>query len=696
MNVIKYNVNSGDVCQIGRQYEYGKTQVIFEGYQVINSANEIYFKFVGRTEESKYLIPIVDMTLDITQQLTKHAGQFSCQLEEMNTEGTLVSHSPVFYVAVKRSIKVGADYEVQDPRLETIYQKYNEMYNIISQTNETSLANESQRQAEWLTLKQEVSDAIDSFNADIAIGEFRTLVQTETDNFNTNAETKLTAYNQNDSEKTASYNANATEKLNAYNSNAESKVAEFDTHTEQIQADVSELKSDIADYNCYNLMNDLDKPASVTSNGVTYTRLPDGSYHVEGTAMADSIKCWFWMNSDEYGLPSSIIRGVKYKAIYSATNVELCIWFYEGGTYIIGYSIKADRDFTIPSNCDTMLVRFRVKSGLEVNETVKPVIRRADTYSNEELTRQLTEIAETSHYYGLLANSYLSDFIIDMGDLVSKNYTTLISDYENVGNYESNDVIGYATGYDNDADYALRLYTYRTASANAKNSFGIQPKKILIVSGVHGNEKGSIYNLSKFVEKLVDDNCILNKILRTFDVDVIPCANPYGYYNNVRVNSRGVNLNRNFSYNWSTYEGEVKGTAPLSENESKCISDIISANNYDYVIDWHEADLTNGTYVSTQNADLAKRFINMMRKNYNALYKKYKYFPVNAGQAIAELNTIPSLANEMLALKNINNGLIFEQGWGGDATKWSSNLMRQGLDSFANLMLEYVLEECTV
>ena len=212
MNVIKYNVNSGDVCQIGRQYEYGKTQVIFEGYQIANSANEIYFKFVGRTEDSKYLIPIVDMTLDITQQLTKHVGQFSCQLEEMNTEGTLVSQSPVFYVAVKRSIKVGADYEVQDPRLETIYQKYNEMYNIISQTNETSLANESQRQAEWLTLKQEVSDVINSFDADTAISEFRNVVQTETDNFNTNAQ---------------------------------NKTAEFDTHTEQIQTDISELKSDL-------------------------------------------------------------------------------------------------------------------------------------------------------------------------------------------------------------------------------------------------------------------------------------------------------------------------------------------------------------------------------------------------------------------------------------------------------------------
>ena len=224
MNVIKYNVNSGEVCQIGRQYEYGKTQVIFEGYQVTDSANEIYFKFVGRTEESKYLIPIVDMTLDITQQLTKHVGQFSCQLEEMNTEGTLVSQSPVFYVAVKRSIKVGADYEVQDPRLETIYQKYNEMYNIISQTNETSLANESQRQAEWLTLKQEVSDAINGIDGSLDTYKAETTQMLEsnlaeyerqtTSNINTALKTYETQTDANLNEKFQTYSASTSSDIN--------------------------------------------------------------------------------------------------------------------------------------------------------------------------------------------------------------------------------------------------------------------------------------------------------------------------------------------------------------------------------------------------------------------------------------------------------------------------------------------------
>lgn len=224
MNVIKYNVNSGDVCHIGRQYEYGKTQVIFEGYQVNDSANEIYFKFVGRTEDSKYLIPIVDMTLDITQQLTKHVGQFSCQLEEMNTEGTLVSQSPVFYVAVKRSIKVGADYEVQDPRLETIYQKYNEMYNIISQTNETSLANESQRKAEWLTLKQEVSDAINGIDGSLDTYKAETTQMLEfklaecerqtTSNISTALKTYETQTDANLNEKFQTYSAKVSSDIN--------------------------------------------------------------------------------------------------------------------------------------------------------------------------------------------------------------------------------------------------------------------------------------------------------------------------------------------------------------------------------------------------------------------------------------------------------------------------------------------------
>ena len=79
-----------------------------------------------------------------------------------------------------------------------------------------------------------------------AIGEFKSVVDTETDKFNANTTEKLTEYN-----------GNAEVKLNAYNANANNKVAEFDSHTEQIRTDISELKSDLSD-----IKNTTDNPVS--------------------------------------------------------------------------------------------------------------------------------------------------------------------------------------------------------------------------------------------------------------------------------------------------------------------------------------------------------------------------------------------------------------------------------------------------
>lgn len=78
-----------------------------------------------------------------------------------------------------------------------------------------------------------------------AIGDFKTVVDEETASFNTNAQEKLATYNQNDSEKTEAYNSNAQTKLADYNANADNRVAEFDARTEQIQTDISGLKSDL-------------------------------------------------------------------------------------------------------------------------------------------------------------------------------------------------------------------------------------------------------------------------------------------------------------------------------------------------------------------------------------------------------------------------------------------------------------------
>ena len=117
-----------------------------------------------------------------------------------------------------------------------------------------------------------------------AIGEFKSVVDTETETFNTNAESKLTTYNENDVAKTGAYNTNASNKVTEYNSNAENKTAEFDTHTEQIQADISELKSDLAELD--QVVNGVHKQRTETIVTVETERYT--SYYFENPIPAGS------------------------------------------------------------------------------------------------------------------------------------------------------------------------------------------------------------------------------------------------------------------------------------------------------------------------------------------------------------------------------------------------------------------------
>lgn len=116
-----------------------------------------------------------------------------------------------------------------------------------------------------------------------AIGDFKAVVDTETNKFNTNAteklnaynsnadgkfttynanaeakfseytsnaDTKLSEYNQNDSDKTALYNANAESKLSAYDSNAQTKLDLYNQNdSEKTEAYNSNAQTKLANYN---------------------------------------------------------------------------------------------------------------------------------------------------------------------------------------------------------------------------------------------------------------------------------------------------------------------------------------------------------------------------------------------------------------------------------------------------------------
>ena len=98
--------------------------------------------------------------------------------------------------------------------------------------------------------------------------------------------------------------------------------------------------------------------------------------------------------------------------------------------------------------------------------------------------------------------------------------------------------------------------------------------------------------------------------------------------------------------------------------------------------------MQNGTYVATENEDLAKIHIHNCRKMYTSIFTRYNQYVINGDQGSAEFNTIASLANQMYATDNINNGVIFEQAWGPEDAKWRSRLLSVGFEMFANYLIE--------
>ena len=290
-----------------------------------------------------------------------------------------------------------------------------------------------------------------------AIGEFKSVVDTETETFNNNAETKLIAYNQNDSEKTASYNANATKKLNAYNTNANNRLAEFDAHTGQIQTDVSELKSDLTDLtkvdvtwtNGYRLSNG----AQVAENGwyiTDYIELRDDilfqlSFTVKNINTLQSYCIYdknknyiegYSVGSDSYGLVSGITNITDYNAKY----IRFCSFDSDGK-----HSISI-------SNLNGLKLRNEfVKSEYLADKCV--TVDKCDFIAHDPESNYIDTTKITNGYY-IASNGSLKPF--------SSYAVTDYTEVEPLKTYYGYHLLsGYCAFYDEDKNYVIG-YDYNT------------------------------------------------------------------------------------------------------------------------------------------------------------------------------------------------------------------------------------------
>jgi protein MpaA len=104
--------------------------------------------------------------------------------------------------------------------------------------------------------------------------------------------------------------------------------------------------------------------------------------------------------------------------------------------------------------------------------------------------------------------------------------------------------------------------------------------KLLVVGDIHGNETAGMP--------------VVGRLLRqgapaAVGLWVVPTINPDGVAANTRGNAHGVDLNRNFGYDWAPLSGgEYSGTGPLSEPESRAATRLIRRIQPDVTIWFHQ------------------------------------------------------------------------------------------------------------
>lgn len=104
--------------------------------------------------------------------------------------------------------------------------------------------------------------------------------------------------------------------------------------------------------------------------------------------------------------------------------------------------------------------------------------------------------------------------------------------------------------------------------------------KVLVVGAIHGDETAGM----PIARRLIAAGAP-----RGAELWVVPTINPDGVAARTRGNAHGVDLNRNFAYDWRPLDGgEYSGTEPLSEPESRAAQRLILRVKPDVTIWFHQ------------------------------------------------------------------------------------------------------------
>ncbi|MFL6024916.1 MAG: DUF2817 domain-containing protein [Marmoricola sp.] len=119
----------------------------------------------------------------------------------------------------------------------------------------------------------------------------------------------------------------------------------------------------------------------------------------------------------------------------------------------------------------------------------------------------------------------------------------------------------------------LPLKAYRIGDPTSTNV-------VVLIATMHGNESGPARILH---------NLLAGPRITGANIWVVPDLNPDGYVRNTRRNARGVDLNRNFPYDWrKPTSTNFSGPRPASEPETRATMRFLNTVQPDYVISMHQ------------------------------------------------------------------------------------------------------------
>ena len=128
-------------------------------------------------------------------------------------------------------------------------------------------------------------------------------------------------------------------------------------------------------------------------------------------------------------------------------------------------------------------------------------------------------------------------------------------------------------------------------------------RPIVMISTMHGDEPHT---------RLILQSLRDGRPIHGIDLWVVPTYNPDGLAAGTRHNAHGVDLNRNFPYDWADLDGRYEsGPRPASEPETRAVMAFLRDVRPRRVLSFHQP--LNGVDTDTKDAPFARRLARALR-----------------------------------------------------------------------------------